>query len=221
MTDGFDGSFAASLQTGGCFQIADHERDFGVRYSAVAHGIGQREVQERQERHHQERVEPPARQTLRDLGRRGHAKATYARRHATNFVEDFVSLQNGVTTIPLVGTVTNRVYDNTDDLYRDYQAAIFESNYRFGSALRVDGHYTLQLRNHGNFAGEAANQPGNAESFHDYPEMIHMALDRYQPYGRLNEIIYGLAFTTHPYRNPTIGSMADWLRWSLTGVAIV
>jgi zinc protease len=30
-----------------------------------------------------------------------------------------------------------------------------------------------------------------------------------QPYGRLPEIIYGQAFTVHPYRHTTIGSMAD------------
>ncbi len=30
-----------------------------------------------------------------------------------------------------------------------------------------------------------------------------------QPYGRLNEIIYDQAFTTHPYKHPTIGSIAD------------
>ena len=30
-----------------------------------------------------------------------------------------------------------------------------------------------------------------------------------QPYGRLNEIIYEHAFTVHPYKHPTIGSMAD------------
>jgi predicted Zn-dependent peptidase len=30
-----------------------------------------------------------------------------------------------------------------------------------------------------------------------------------QPYGRLQEIIYDRAFTTHPYKHPTIGSMAD------------
>ena len=30
-----------------------------------------------------------------------------------------------------------------------------------------------------------------------------------QPYGRLNEIIYEHAFTTHPYRHPVIGSMED------------
>src|SRR5215470_3103831 len=30
-----------------------------------------------------------------------------------------------------------------------------------------------------------------------------------QPYGRLNEIIYDQAFTAHPYKHATIGSMAD------------
>ncbi|MBI2834217.1 MAG: insulinase family protein [Acidobacteria bacterium] len=30
-----------------------------------------------------------------------------------------------------------------------------------------------------------------------------------QPFGRLSEIIYDQAFTVHPYRHPTIGSMAD------------
>jgi zinc protease len=30
-----------------------------------------------------------------------------------------------------------------------------------------------------------------------------------QPYGRLSEIIFDHAFTTHPYKHPTIGSMAD------------
>ena len=30
-----------------------------------------------------------------------------------------------------------------------------------------------------------------------------------QPYGRLNEIVYDHAFDVHPYKHPTIGSMAD------------
>ncbi len=30
-----------------------------------------------------------------------------------------------------------------------------------------------------------------------------------QPYGRLSEIIYDQAFTAHPYKHPTIGSMKD------------
>jgi zinc protease len=39
-------------------------------------------------------------------------------------------------------------------------------------------------------------------------EERRMRIDN-QPYGRLNEIIYANAFTTHPYKHATIGSMVD------------
>jgi zinc protease len=39
-------------------------------------------------------------------------------------------------------------------------------------------------------------------------EERRMRIDN-QPYGRLNEIIYDHAFTTHPYKHPTIGSIED------------
>jgi zinc protease len=39
-----------------------------------------------------------------------------------------------------------------------------------------------------------------------------------QPYGRLSEIIYDNAFTTHPYKHPVIGSMADLEAASITDV---
>jgi zinc protease len=39
-----------------------------------------------------------------------------------------------------------------------------------------------------------------------------------QPYGRLNEIIYDHAFTVHPYKHPTIGSMKDLEAASLDDV---
>src|SRR5687767_5039046 len=39
-----------------------------------------------------------------------------------------------------------------------------------------------------------------------------------QPYGRLSEIIYDHAFTTHPYKHPTIGSMADLESASISDV---
>ena len=122
----------------------------------------------------------------RELGTRGHAKVTYAWRRASDFVEDFVDLSNGATEVPLIGTLTNRVYDNTGDLRRDYQAAILESGYRVRSGLTVNGHYTLQLRNHGNFAGEAANQPGIPSVYGNLPEVFGPALDRLMPEGRLD-----------------------------------
>lgn len=39
-----------------------------------------------------------------------------------------------------------------------------------------------------------------------------------QPYGKLNEIIYEQAFSVHPYKHPTIGSMADLEAASLEDV---
>src|SRR5678810_48990 len=39
-----------------------------------------------------------------------------------------------------------------------------------------------------------------------------------QPYGRLSEIIYDHAFTNHPYKHPTIGSMADLEAASISDV---
>ena len=39
-------------------------------------------------------------------------------------------------------------------------------------------------------------------------EERRMRIDN-QPYGRLNELIYDQAFTVHPYKHPTIGSMKD------------
>jgi zinc protease len=39
-------------------------------------------------------------------------------------------------------------------------------------------------------------------------EERRMRIDN-QPYGRLNELIYDKAFTVHPYKHPTIGSMLD------------
>jgi len=39
-------------------------------------------------------------------------------------------------------------------------------------------------------------------------EERRMRIDN-QPFGSLNEIMYDQAFTTHPYKHPTIGSMAD------------
>ena len=52
----------------------------------------------------------------------------------------------------------------------------------------------------------------DAENFKTEREVVkeerRMRIDN-QPYGRLNEIIYEQAFTTHPYKHPTIGSMAD------------
>lgn len=52
----------------------------------------------------------------------------------------------------------------------------------------------------------------NEDVFKNEREVVkeerRMRIDN-QPYGRLNEIIYNQAFTVHPYKHPTIGSMRD------------
>jgi zinc protease len=48
-------------------------------------------------------------------------------------------------------------------------------------------------------------------------EERRMRIDN-QPYGRLNELIYDQAFTVHPYKHPTIGSMTDLEAASITDV---
>jgi hypothetical protein len=122
----------------------------------------------------------------RELGQRAHVRATYAWRNASGFVEDFIDLSRGITNIPLVGPATNRVFDNVDELDRGYQALLVQSAYRVRDNLRVDAHYTAQLRNEGNFPGEAANQPGLSSIYGNYPEIYGPALDRLLPEGRFD-----------------------------------
>jgi hypothetical protein len=97
-----------------------------------------------------------------------------------------VAMENGTTNVPLVGTLTNKVYRNSDVLHRDYQALMLQGGYGVRHNLTVNGHYTLQLRNHGNFAGEAANQPGIPSVYGNFPEVFGPALDRLMPEGRLD-----------------------------------
>ena len=120
------------------------------------------------------------------LGDRGHVKATYVWRQTTNLVEDFADLSTGVTTVPNVGDVANRVLRNTSDPSRGYSAAILEGSFVSAERYTVGGDYTVQLRNRGSFAGEAASQPGIPSVYGNFPEVFGPALDRLMPEGRLD-----------------------------------
>jgi hypothetical protein len=122
----------------------------------------------------------------RQLGQQGHAKATYIWRNTSNFVEDFANLQTGIVNVPLVGPLTNRVLQNSDVPKREYQAAIFQSDYRMADRLFMGADYTLQVKDDGNFAGEAAGQPGIQSVYGDFPEVYGPALDRLMPMGHLD-----------------------------------
>ena len=123
------------------------------------------------------------------LGNRGHLKATYIVRRASNFIEDFFDLSTGATEVMhegrSYGTFVNQVFRNTDLLERNYDALQFDGRYNVTSRFVLDGSYTVQLRNEGNFEGEATNQPGSPSVAFDYPEILMP--ERYYPFGRLDD----------------------------------
>jgi hypothetical protein len=120
-------------------------------------------------------------------GGRSYAEASYVFRTTTNMIENFTTRADGTTRVVLegldLGLVSNRAYRNTDLAKREYQALIFQSRYRIFNSLSVNGHYTVQLKNDGNFEGEGTNTPGSSSRIGDYPEAQSEA--RYFPIGRL------------------------------------
>jgi hypothetical protein len=127
----------------------------------------------------------------RQLPRTGYAKLLYQWRKATDFIEDFINDPSAAGKITVIrdginfGTFDRVFFSNTDVPKRDYQALQLQSRVRVLDNLVAEGHWTVQIRNHGNFEGEAANQPGNTSIWFDYPELFNEA--RYYPYGRLDE----------------------------------
>ena len=123
------------------------------------------------------------------LGDRGHLMATYIRRRAGNFIEDFLDLSTGATEVMhegrSYGTFVNQLFRNTDELERNYDALQFDGRYRLFDSFQLVGSYTVQIRNEGNFEGEGTNQPGVPSVAFDYPEIFRP--ERNYPFGRLND----------------------------------
>jgi hypothetical protein len=124
------------------------------------------------------------------LGQRGEVKAIYSHRKTTNFLEEFITIDNGKTTVTdggvSFGTFDNVVVRNTDSPNRrEYQGLQLVMNYRPINRWAVGGHWTMQLRNHANFEGEAANQPGNYSIIGDRPEFYSEA--RHYSFGRTDD----------------------------------
>ena len=122
-------------------------------------------------------------------GGKGYAEVSYVARVTHDLIEDFRTLQGGFTNVVIngisAGRFTNRIFQNTDLADRQYQAMVFQSRYRVTSRWSLNGHYTLQLKNDGNYEGEASNQPGNTSTIGDYPEAFSAA--RNYPEGHLQD----------------------------------
>ncbi len=120
---------------------------------------------------------------------RGYAKLIFTHRGVSGFVEDFTELSNGITTITENGEtlamLTNRVYRNSDLPQREYDAVQLLGQYRVIKNLWLTASYTLQLKNEGNFEGEATSQPGLSSTLGDFPEIL--SLERSFPSGRFDD----------------------------------
>jgi hypothetical protein len=92
-----------------------------------------------------------------------------------------------VTVVTPIGTqvADRQVFSNTNAPVREYQGLQLQGRYRITNNWQVEGHWTHQLTNDGNFEGEGTNTPGSSSTFGDYPEVF--SKDRNFPEGRLND----------------------------------
>jgi carboxypeptidase family protein/TonB-dependent receptor-like protein len=123
----------------------------------------------------------------RTFGTRSYAKLLFVQRKTSNFIEEFILHANGRTPIVIdgatLGQLDNIVYDNSSEMTREYQAVQLMGQHRVMTGLNVNAHWTVQLKNDGNFEGETPNPAGSV--FGDYPEMLSLA--RSAPLGRLDD----------------------------------
>ena len=118
----------------------------------------------------------------------GYLKATYQWRRMEEFVEDFITLDTGQTTVSQAGVTRNfqnRVFRNSDEPERRYQAMLFQGRYQLLPNWSLNGHWTVQLENEGNFEGEGTNTPGISSVIGDYPEIRDA--ERHFPVGRFDD----------------------------------
>jgi hypothetical protein len=121
------------------------------------------------------------------LPRGGFAKATYIDRNLTGFIDDFITFDLGCTNVVFegidAGCVDNIEYQNTDGPDRQYEAILLQGRYRLTDNWLVEGNYTHQLTNDGNYEGEGGQAIG-ATPFGDRPEIQS---PRNNPSGRLDQ----------------------------------
>jgi len=124
----------------------------------------------------------------REFGHGLWARGRFVHRRATDFVEDYITIDNGKTVVTRngvnFGTFDNAVYRNSDIPKREYDAFDVQSGWQAGKALALAAQWTIQARNNGNFEGESANNPAVPSIIADYPE-FYVARD--YPMGRVDD----------------------------------
>lgn len=134
------------------------------------------------------------------LARGGFLKAVYTNREYDDFVENFTCAaaagipcpgpgDTGVTDVVVegivVGPTNNVIFDNSGEPTREYEAIQLIGRHVLTDRWDLNGSWTYQITNDGNFEGEGTNTPGISSTFGDYPG--YFLEDRHFPTGRLND----------------------------------
>ena len=120
------------------------------------------------------------------FARGGYLKLTYTDRDLTKIVEDFTLYAYGTTTVELAGkriVSDNTIYRNSDGPKRTYQGAQLQGRYRITDAWSVEGAWTHQFKNEGNYEGEGGQSIGSTV-YGDRPELQS---PRNNPIGRFDD----------------------------------
>jgi hypothetical protein len=120
------------------------------------------------------------------LPKGGYAKFTYVDRKTDNYIDDFITVEGGSSDLIVngeyFGTLDNIVYDNTDSVFREYQAVQAQAQYRITDAWLLAGNWTYQIKNDGTYEGEGGQSIGTSP-FGNRPEVY--PINRSNPDGHL------------------------------------
>ena len=109
------------------------------------------------------------------LPHRGYLQASLIDRSFEDGFEDFIEFGNGMSQVSVAGVpfvTDNVVYRNTDLLERDYRALQVQGRFSPRRNLTLDGHWTWEIENDGNYVGENFGNPFVASAIGDFPEIF-------------------------------------------------
>lgn len=120
------------------------------------------------------------------LPRGGYAKLTFINRDLKDIIDNFITSDLGCTQVSYEDfnrCLDNVEFRNTNGTKREYRALELQGRYGLTQNWAVEGNYTRQLRNHGDYEGEGGQAIG-ATLFGNYPEIY---TPRNNPSGRLSQ----------------------------------
>jgi outer membrane receptor protein involved in Fe transport len=100
------------------------------------------------------------------LPKGGYSKISYIDRKTKDFIDDFVTVDQGCVDVVVQGINTGcfdkTVYRNTSGPDRKYQGLQLEAKYNFTPNFSLEGNWTHQLKNDGNYEGEGGQAIGTS-----------------------------------------------------------